>query len=267
MGLSLWDVRIRVRCWRREAGTAPAGRLAMHRACHMVSLAASARILSGFNPGLISPRLLGNAPRHRWSCLSSECGRSSRPLPAAGFLTILSARRSNTRPCRGRARLIDHGGRRPRTPHDGQVAQLVEQRTENPRVGGSIPPLATTPNFLKRNGFPASPADYRRARGRKIDRPSDYRKSGRSGEFTTRCGRRPGELETWNSGIRAARRGVGRRRPAVARSARVGRARAAAMASPMARRRVSRVPRGRDFGACSPECPRTHVPLGIAVRL
>jgi hypothetical protein len=26
---------------------------------------------------------------------------------------------------------------------NGQVAQLVEQRTENPRVGGSIPPLAT----------------------------------------------------------------------------------------------------------------------------
>jgi hypothetical protein len=26
---------------------------------------------------------------------------------------------------------------------DGQVAQLVEQRIENPRVGGSIPPLAT----------------------------------------------------------------------------------------------------------------------------
>src|SRR5690606_21767156 len=29
---------------------------------------------------------------------------------------------------------------------DGQVAQLVEQRTENPRVGGSIPPLATILN-------------------------------------------------------------------------------------------------------------------------
>ena len=29
-------------------------------------------------------------------------------------------------------------------PFQGQVAQLVEQRTENPRVGGSIPPLATT---------------------------------------------------------------------------------------------------------------------------
>ena len=25
----------------------------------------------------------------------------------------------------------------------GQIAQLVEQRTENPCVGGSIPPLAT----------------------------------------------------------------------------------------------------------------------------
>ncbi len=28
-----------------------------------------------------------------------------------------------------------------------QVAQLVEQRIENPRVGGSIPPLGTIPNF------------------------------------------------------------------------------------------------------------------------
>ena len=52
------------------------------------------------------------------------------------------------------------------------------------------------------------------------------------------------ELETWNAGIRAARREVGRRGAAVARSARVGRARAAAMASPMGRRRASQVPRG-----------------------
>jgi hypothetical protein len=29
---------------------------------------------------------------------------------------------------------------------EGQVAQLVEQRTENPCVGGSIPPLATIMN-------------------------------------------------------------------------------------------------------------------------
>src|SRR5688572_5808574 len=29
-----------------------------------------------------------------------------------------------------------------RLPAEGQVAQLVEQRTENPRVGGSIPSLA-----------------------------------------------------------------------------------------------------------------------------
>ncbi len=27
--------------------------------------------------------------------------------------------------------------------HEAQVAQLVEQRTENPRVGGSNPPLGT----------------------------------------------------------------------------------------------------------------------------
>ena len=33
------------------------------------------------------------------------------------------------------------GGQSPGS--DGQVAQLVEQRTENPCVGGSIPPLAT----------------------------------------------------------------------------------------------------------------------------
>ena len=31
------------------------------------------------------------------------------------------------------------------TAADAQVAQLVEQRTENPRVGGSIPPLGTIP--------------------------------------------------------------------------------------------------------------------------
>ncbi len=32
----------------------------------------------------------------------------------------------------------------------GQVAQSVEQRTENPRVGGSIPSLATTPRNCPR---------------------------------------------------------------------------------------------------------------------
>ena len=30
-------------------------------------------------------------------------------------------------------------------PQRAQVAQLVEQRTENPRVGGSNPPLGTIP--------------------------------------------------------------------------------------------------------------------------
>ena len=123
-----------------------------------------------------------------------------------------------------------------------QLSFKIRPGTENPRVGGSIPPLATTPNFLKRNGFPASPADYRRPRGRKIGRPSDYRKSGRSrGSAGARRGA-GGNLADWKPGtlgVRAARRGAGRRGPAVARSARVGRTRAAAMASPMARRRAS----------------------------
>jgi hypothetical protein len=35
----------------------------------------------------------------------------------------------------------------------GQIAQLVEQRTENPRVGGSIPSLATI-YLLRISGFP-----------------------------------------------------------------------------------------------------------------
>ena len=41
------------------------------------------------------------------------------------------------------------------------------RRTENPRVGGSIPPLATTPISMNRMGFSASPADHRRPRGQK----------------------------------------------------------------------------------------------------
>ena len=34
-------------------------------------------------------------------------------------------------------------------PEDGEIAQLVEQRIENPRVGGSIPSLATILNRCK----------------------------------------------------------------------------------------------------------------------
>jgi hypothetical protein len=37
---------------------------------------------------------------------------------------------------------VDRSNTRPSVAR-GQVAQLVEQRIENPRVGGSIPPLAT----------------------------------------------------------------------------------------------------------------------------
>ena len=62
------------------------------------------------------------------------------PRPATGRVAHRKRKRliflcSLTRA--GRACLI-RGSHR-----DGQVAQLVEQRTENPRVGGSIPSLAT----------------------------------------------------------------------------------------------------------------------------
>ena len=52
------------------------------------------------------------------------------------FLDGPGARRFNTRPLG-----IQSVPTRPAPP--GQVAQLVEQRTENPRVDGSIPSLAT----------------------------------------------------------------------------------------------------------------------------
>ena len=35
----------------------------------------------------------------------------------------------------------------------GQIAQSVEQRTENPRVGGSIPSLTTSNPLEKSGGF------------------------------------------------------------------------------------------------------------------
>jgi hypothetical protein len=42
---------------------------------------------------------------------------------------------------------------------DGQVAQLVEQRTENPRVDGSIPSLATIPSSTDVHNRPQSPPE------------------------------------------------------------------------------------------------------------
>ena len=53
-------------------------------------------------------------------------GTGNQGVRGAALLDGAGCGRSNTRP-----------------PSGGQVAQLVEQRTENPRVGGSIPPLAT----------------------------------------------------------------------------------------------------------------------------
>ena len=55
------------------------------------------------------------------------------------------------------------------------------RRTENPRVDGSIPSLATTSNSLNRMRFPASPADCPWPNGAFFGRPSDFRLSGRCG--------------------------------------------------------------------------------------
>ncbi len=46
-------------------------------------------------------------------------------------------------------------------PFAGWVAQLVEQRTENPCVGGSIPPPATIPNRECGKGLRENPASDR----------------------------------------------------------------------------------------------------------
>ncbi len=50
-----------------------------------------------------------------------------------------------------------------------QVAQLVEQRTENPRVGGSIPPLGTISLNPCQSAYSASLVLTRRRRGRLAD--------------------------------------------------------------------------------------------------
>jgi hypothetical protein len=63
---------------------------------------------------------------------------------------------------------------------NGQVAQLVEQRTENPRVGGSIPSLATPhtqfltdfpTNGLPHLGWAIWPLLYRESKG--VERVAD----------------------------------------------------------------------------------------------
>ena len=88
-------------------------------------------------------------------------------------------------------------------------------------------PLATTSTFLKRNGFRASPADYRRPFWAKNGRPSDCREIGPSrGAGSTRI-----------TSATSASPCSGRRAPGVAaRGARRGRA----LAAPMG----ARVPRG-----------------------
>src|SRR5690606_12002572 len=87
------------------------------------------------------------ATTRRTNAGTAEKGQFQRPRPSANalFLDALRVRRFNTRPSGIPALFLAYLAGRPAAsrPHHGQVAQLVEQRTENPRVGGSIPPLAT----------------------------------------------------------------------------------------------------------------------------
>ena len=87
--------------------------------------------------------------QHRSLNADNHCTHAS-SRKSGNFSTAQKAR------CRRAARLPAHGEKNPARaldskrvclfnarPFHGQVAQLVEQRIENPRVGGSIPPLAT----------------------------------------------------------------------------------------------------------------------------
>ncbi len=77
----------------------------------------------------------------------------TRPSAAARTATAWRGlrRRANLGPCGGFDEISSRGYNPPLCGiapcgcccENGQVAQLVEQRTENPCVGGSIPPLAT----------------------------------------------------------------------------------------------------------------------------
>jgi hypothetical protein len=72
--------------------------------------------------------------------------------------------------------------------------------TENPRVRSSIPPLATTFSFLKRNGFPSPPAAHRCARARVsptngLPDIGSIARGARHGNGPG--GRQSGKLKTW----------------------------------------------------------------------
>src|ERR687896_467821 len=64
-------------------------------------------------------------------------------MTAASPAVTLSRRRRDRSSYAGRSLLGSSRAPSYISRPNGQVAQLVEQRTENPRVGGSIPSLAT----------------------------------------------------------------------------------------------------------------------------
>ena len=85
-----------------------------------------------FRP-LISPELLGAVVQLVRTPACHAGGRGFKSLPRRHFSSSLSGRRKNK---------------------FASVAQLVEQRTENPRVVGSIPTGGTIPRSLSLRGSP-----------------------------------------------------------------------------------------------------------------
>ena len=74
----------------------------------------------------------------------------ARPLDRAGAISY------KPRPCADGRSPVGGTGRAQQICLEAQVAQLVEQRTENPRVGGSNPPLGTTPCNACRSSSPGT---------------------------------------------------------------------------------------------------------------
>ena len=116
----------------------------------------------------------------RWSCLppwTAVCPLRHRQSVPFSFAAQLFSFIIRT--------LAKRGGALRRVPY-GQVAQSVEQRTENPCVGGSIPPLATrfsTPIRVPPLLRAEFPCDSRKG---DANLPKQLR-SGRGGRTATFC--------------------------------------------------------------------------------
>ncbi len=90
---------------------------------------------SGPGSDFLPPSVAEDGDSYKMDIAQAACWKHPRRLPSCSASGILHSDAPARLAARRRART-------PRTGH-GWVAQLVEQRTENPRVGGSIPSPAT----------------------------------------------------------------------------------------------------------------------------